>query len=408
MTMNIKLVERLPVEMSGLNRKAHGAQQPRHIERIGEGASTAQRGGHAAQSSRKTLLVMAGGTGGHIFPALAVADVLREQGWRVVWLGNPNGMEAKLVPARGYECAWVEFAAVRGKGILRKLMLPVNLMRACLAARRVIKTVRPDVVLGMGGYITFPGGVMARLAGVPLLVHEQNAVAGLANKVLSHLATRVLTGFPNTLPTGDWVGNPVRAEIAALPVPEERYAARAESEPLHVLVVGGSLGAQALNDAVPKAVTRLLLEQRPVVRHQTGARDLAMVQAAYAASGIDAEVQPFIDDMASALAWADLVVCRSGALTVAELAAAGVASVLIPFPHAVDDHQRVNAEFLVQGHQGQTAGHCVIQRELTIERLAGLLHQPRSVLRDQAVAARALARAESAQTVATICEELAA
>jgi UDP-N-acetylglucosamine--N-acetylmuramyl-(pentapeptide) pyrophosphoryl-undecaprenol N-acetylglucosamine transferase len=357
---------------------------------------------------QKTLLVMAGGTGGHIFPALAVADVLREHGWRVVWLGNPNGMEAKLVPVRGYECAWVEFAAVRGKGTMRKLMLPVNLLRACLAARRVIKTVRPDVVLGMGGYITFPGGVMARLARVPLVVHEQNAVAGLANKVLSHIASRVLTGFPDTLPTGEWVGNPVRAEIADLPAPEERYAARAESEPLHVLVVGGSLGAQALNDAMPKAVARLLVEQRPVVRHQTGERDLALVQAAYASSGIDAEVQPFIDDMASALAWADLVVCRSGALTVAELAAAGVASVLIPFPHAVDDHQRVNAEFLVQGHQGQPAGHCLIQRELTIEQLANLLQQTRAGLREQAIAARALARAEAAQTVATICEELAA
>ena len=359
-------------------------------------------------SLHKTLLVMAGGTGGHIFPALAVADVLRAQGWRVVWLGNPNGMEAKLVPARGYECAWVEFAAVRGKGVMRKLMLPVNLLRACLAARRVIKTVRPDVVLGMGGYITFPGGVMARLAGVPLVVHEQNAVAGLANKVLSHVASRVLTGFPDTLPTGEWVGNPVRAEIAGLPVPEQRYAGRAEGEPLHVLVVGGSLGAQALNDAMPKAVTRMIAGQRPVVRHQTGPRDLAAVQAAYAAAGIDADVQPFIDDMASALAWADLVVCRSGALTVAELAAAGVASVLIPFPHAVDDHQRVNAEFLVRGHQAQPAGRCVIQRELTVDGLAALLLQTRTALCEQAVAARALARAEAAQTVATICEELAA
>ena len=272
----------------------------------------------------------------------------------------------------------------------------------------MIKTVRPDVVLGMGGYITFPGGVMARLAGVPLVVHEQNAVAGLANKVLSHIASRVLTGFPDTLPTGEWVGNPVRAEIAGLPVPEQRYAGRADGEPLHVLVVGGSLGAQALNDAMPKAVTRMLAEQRPSVRHQTGPRDLAAVQAAYAASGIDAEVQAFIDDMAAALAWADLVVCRSGALTVAELAAAGVASVLIPFPHAVDDHQRVNAEFLVRGHQGQAAGCCVIQRELTVDGLAALLLQTRTALCEQAVAARALARAEAAQTVATICEELAA
>ena len=355
-------------------------------------------------TTHKTLLVMAGGTGGHIFPALAVADMLRQQGWRVVWLGNPNGMEARLVPARGYECAWVEFAAVRGKGILRKLMLPLNLLRACLAARQVIKAIRPDVVLGMGGYITFPGGVMARLAGVPLVVHEQNAVAGLANKVLSHIATRVLTGFPQTLPAGEWVGNQVRAEIAGLPAPEQRYAARPENESLHVLVVGGSLGAQALNQAMPEAMKRLVLADRPQVRHQTGARDLESVTEAYAAAGIAADVQPFIDDMADALAWADLVVCRSGALTVAELAAAGVASVLIPFPHAVDDHQRVNAEFLVEGQ----AGHCIIQRELTTEGLAALLCQSRAELCAQAVAARALARAEAAQTVATICEELAA
>ena len=362
-------------------------------------------------TDRKTLLVMAGGTGGHIFPALAVADVLRQQGWRVVWLGNPNGMEAKLVPARGYECAWVEFAAVRGKGVMRKLMLPLNLLRACCAARRVIREVRPDVVLGMGGYITFPGGVMARLAGVPLVVHEQNAVAGLANKVLSHIATRVLTGFPDTLPNGEWVGNPVRAEIANLPVPAQRYAERAErdeSEPLHVLVVGGSLGAQALNTTVPQAVAHLAPAQRPILSHQTGPRDLEAVKAAYAAVDVGADVQPFIDDMASALAWADLVVCRSGALTVAELAAAGVASVLIPFPHAVDDHQRINAEFLVRGHQGQAAGCCVIQKELTIERLAALLQQSRADLRAQAVAARALARAEAAQSVANICKELAA
>ena len=352
----------------------------------------------------KTLLVMAGGTGGHIFPALAVADLLRQRGWRVVWLGNPNGMEAKLVPAQGYECAWVEFGAVRGKGIVRKLMLPVTLLRACLAARRVIKAMRPNVVLGMGGYITFPGGVMARLAGVPLVVHEQNAVAGLANKVLSHIATRVLTGFPDTLPEGEWVGNPVRADIAQLPAPEARFAQRPANAPLHVLVVGGSLGAQALNQNLPSAVAQLAASERPMIRHQTGPKDLVAVQSAYAALDANVDVHAFINDMAAAFAWADLVVCRSGALTVAELAAAGVASVLVPFPHAVDDHQRVNAEFLVRGN----AGHCVIQRELTVENLAQLLRQTREQLLQQAVAARALARPEAAQTVANICEELAA
>lgn len=351
----------------------------------------------------KTLLVMAGGTGGHIFPALAVADVLRQKGWRIVWLGNSNGMEAKLVPAQGYECAWVQFGAVRGKGILRKLLLPVTLLRACLAAHRVIKDVRPDVVLGMGGYITFPGGVMARLAGVPLVVHEQNAVAGLANKALSRVATRVLTGFPDTLPDGQWVGNPVRAEIAALPVPETRFAGRSAHEPLHVLVVGGSLGAQALNQQLPLALAQMPAAARPMLRHQTGPRDLVSVQAAYAAIDASADVQAFINDMAAAFAWADLVVCRAGALTVAELAAAGVASVLVPFPHAVDDHQRVNAEFLVKGH----AGHCMIQGALTPENLAQRLSQSREQLLQQAMAARALARPEAAQTVATICEALA-
>ncbi len=356
---------------------------------------------------QKTLLVMAGGTGGHIFPALAVADVLRQQGWRIVWLGNPNGMEAKLVPSRGYECAWVEFTAVRGKGIARKLMLPVNLLRACLAAHRVIKEVRPDVALGMGGYITFPGGVMARLAGVPLVIHEQNAVAGLANKVLSRIATRVLSGFPETLPDAEWVGNPVRAEIAALATPSVRYEGRA-GQPLNVLVVGGSLGAQALNQQVPQAVAVLDETERPQIRHQTGTRDLESVRAAYTAINVNADVKPFIDDMAAALAWADLVVCRSGALTVAELAAAGVASVMVPFPHAVDDHQRVNAEFLVRGHEGVSAGHCVVQHALTAAGLAQLLRQSRTELTQQAIAARALARPEAAQTVATLCEELAA
>jgi UDP-N-acetylglucosamine--N-acetylmuramyl-(pentapeptide) pyrophosphoryl-undecaprenol N-acetylglucosamine transferase len=356
---------------------------------------------------QKTLLVMAGGTGGHIFPALAVADVLRQQGWRIVWLGNPNGMEAKLVPARGYECAWVAFTAVRGKGMARKLMLPVNLLRACLAARRVIKEVRPDVVMGMGGYITFPGGVMARLSGVPLVIHEQNAVAGLANKVLSRIATRVLSGFPETLPQAEWVGNPVRADIAGLAEPSVRYRER-DGQPLHILVVGGSLGAQALNQQMPQAVAELNDAERPQVRHQTGTRDLESVRAAYTAINVNADVQPFIDDMAAALAWADLVVCRSGALTVAELAAAGVASVMVPFPHAVDDHQRVNAEFLVRGHEGVTAGHCVVQHALTPAGLAQLLRQSRTELTQQATAARALARPEAAQAVATICEELAA
>ena len=222
--------------------------------------------------------------------------------------------------------------------------------------------------------------------------------------MLSHIATRVLTGFPETLPNAIWVGNPVRADIAALADPQQRYGTRAEHEPLHVLIVGGSLGAQALNTALPTAAGQMPVAQRPIIRHQTGPRDQLAVQAAYAAANVDAEVLPFIDDMAAALAWADLVVCRSGALTVAELAAAGVASVLIPFPHAVDDHQRVNAEFLVHGN----AGHCVVQKELSTEQLIAFLRQPRAALEAQGIAARALARAEAAITVADICKELEA
>jgi UDP-N-acetylglucosamine--N-acetylmuramyl-(pentapeptide) pyrophosphoryl-undecaprenol N-acetylglucosamine transferase len=208
----------------------------------------------------KTILVMAGGTGGHIFPGLAVADALREQGWRVVWMGNPDGMEARLVPNReggGYETAWVRFAALRGKGLLRKLLLPFNLLRGFSQALRELGRIRPDVALGMGGFVTFPGGMMAALKGVPLVVHEQNSVAGLANRVLAGVADRVLSGFPGVLGKGVWVGNPVRAEIAVLPAPTLRYGERAQAgEPLHLLVVGGSLGAAALNECMPQEIGR--------------------------------------------------------------------------------------------------------------------------------------------------------
>ena len=358
----------------------------------------------AHNSAHKTLLVMAGGTGGHIFPALAVADILRQQGWRVVWLGNPNGMEAKLVPARGYECAWVQFAAVRGKGLMRKLMLPVNLLRACAAARRVIRQVHPDVVLGMGGYITFPGGVMARLAGVPLVVHEQNAVAGLANKVLSHIATRVLTGFPDTLPNATWVGNPVRVDIATLPEPQERYSARADNEPLHVLVVGGSLGAKALNDTVPQALALIPADQRPQVTHQSGAKQIDALRASYAAAGVEAMLTPFIEDTATAFAQADLVICRAGASTVTELAAVGAAAVYVPFPHAVDDHQTTNARFVVDAG----GGWLLPQSELTPQRLAQLLQTvTRDELLQRAQAAKALEKTEATSRIVAACEELA-
>lgn len=349
----------------------------------------------------KTILIMAGGTGGHIMPGLAVADHLKSLGWRVVWMGNPDGMEARLVPARGYEMAWVKFAALRGKGILRKLLLPLNLLRAFAQARREIKRIQPNVVLGLGGYITFPGGMMAVASGVPLVLHEQNSVAGLANRVLAMVADRVLTGFPDVLRKGNWVGNPVRPEIAALPPPAERYPHR--DGPLNVLVVGGSLGAAILNETVPQALAKITEDDRPQVVHQAGEKHIQALAGSYARSGVRANLVAFIEDMAGAYEWADLVICRAGALTVAELAAAGVASVLVPFPSAVDDHQTGNARFLA------SAGAAVLlpQSNLTPEGLAELRHLSRTQLLQMAEKARSLARLDATEVVAQACIDIA-
>ncbi|MEW5781155.1 MAG: undecaprenyldiphospho-muramoylpentapeptide beta-N-acetylglucosaminyltransferase [Pseudomonadota bacterium] len=348
----------------------------------------------------KTIVIMAGGTGGHIMPGLAVADRLRDAGWKVVWMGNPDGMEAKLVPPRHYEMAWVKFSALRGKGLKRQLLLPFNLLTAFWQAWRAFGKIRPDVVLGMGGFISFPGGMMASLRGIPLVLHEQNSIPGLANKVLAHVADRVLTGFPDTFRKGRWVGNPVRPEIAALPPPAERYGAR--SGRLQVLVLGGSLGAAALNETVPKALALLPEDERPEVVHQSGEKHLDALRAAYAAAGVHAHTVAFIADMAGAYEWADLVICRAGAATIAELAAAGVASILVPFPHAVDDHQTANARFLAQ------AGAAILlpQSELTPERLALIRALKRPQLIEMAEKARALAMPEATAAVAATCEEV--
>lgn len=350
-----------------------------------------------------TLMVMAGGTGGHIYPGLAVADALRDRGWKVVWMGNPEGMEARIVPASGYEVAWVRFAALRGKGLLRKLLLPLNLLRGFAQAFGQIRRVKPDVVLGMGGYVTFPGGMMASLLGRPVVVHEQNSVAGLANKVLAGVADRVVTGFPDVLKKGEWLGNPVRADITAVAPPAERFAGR--SGPLRVLVVGGSLGAAALNETVPQALALIDPAERPQVTHQAGTKQIDALRAGYQAAHVDGELLPFIDDMADRYADADLVICRAGALTVAELAAAGVASVLVPYPHAVDDHQTGNARFLAE------AGGAVLmpQTELTPQRLAALLQQMnRGRLLAMAVKARECAKPDATARVADVCAGLAA
>ena len=351
----------------------------------------------------RSILIMAGGTGGHIFPALAVADCLRAMGWQITWMGAHGSMEAELVPRHGYQMAWVRFAGLRGKGLLRKLLLPLNLLVALWQSAVVLLRQRPDVVLGMGGYITFPGGVMAALLRRPLLIHEQNSIAGLSNKVLARLAARVLSGFPQVLPGAEWCGNPVRNSIAELPEPQLRCAAR--SGALNVLVVGGSLGAKAINECIPQALALLPEAARPRVVHQTGRQHFEAVQTAYQQAGVAAEIKPFLEDMAHYYAWADVVICRAGALTIAELAAAGVASILVPFPFAVDDHQTGNARFLSE----RGAAILLPQSELTPRHLADLLQDmTRARALVMAQAARAAAQPAAAQRVAEVCMELAA
>ncbi|WOP15054.1 undecaprenyldiphospho-muramoylpentapeptide beta-N-acetylglucosaminyltransferase [Ottowia sp. SB7-C50] len=356
--------------------------------------------------SGKCALVMAGGTGGHIFPGLAVADALRERGWRVHWLGAPGSMESQLVPPRGHAFEAVEFGGVRGKGLTTLALLPLRLLKAFGQSIGVIRRVRPDVLVAFGGYITFPGGLMGVALNKPLVLHEQNSIAGLANKVLSGVADRVLTAFPGVLPKArkvEWVGNPLRAAFTQYPEPAARFAGR--SGPLKVLVVGGSLGAQALNDVVPKALALIAPGQRPHVMHQSGARQIDALRANYQAAGVQAELVPFIDDMARAYADADLVICRAGATTVTEIAAIGAAALFVPFPHAVDDHQTTNARFLVD----QGAGWLIQQRDLTPEGLAELLQNTeRPALVQRAQKAKSMQKIHAVEAVVSACEELVA
>ncbi|MDP3135224.1 MAG: undecaprenyldiphospho-muramoylpentapeptide beta-N-acetylglucosaminyltransferase [Burkholderiaceae bacterium] len=350
----------------------------------------------------KCALVMAGGTGGHIFPGLAVAEALRERGWRVHWLGGPGSMESDLVPPRGFAFETIDFSGVRGKGPLALLVLPWRLLRAFAQSIAVVRRVKPDVVLGLGGYIAFPGGLMSVLLGRPLVLHEQNSVAGMVNKVLAGVADRVFTAFPDVLRRARWVGNPLRAAFLQQQGPVERFKGR--TGPLRLLVVGGSLGAKALNDIVPQALARLTEAQRPQVIHQSGARQIDELRANYAAAGVAAELTPFIDDTAAAFAQADLIVCRAGASTVTEIAAIGAAALFVPFPYAVDDHQTRNAEFLV----GQGGGWLVQQKDLSPESLAALLAgMDRATLLQRALRARALRKTEATTDIVAACEELA-
>jgi len=349
-----------------------------------------------------TILIMAGGTGGHVFPGLAVADEMRGRGWTVVWMGARGGLEARLVPERGYAVEWIRAAALRGKGLAAKLLLPLNLLIGFWQSARAIFRVRPDVVLGMGGYVAFPGGMMASLLARPLAVHEQNAIAGLANRVLAGVADKAMAAFPGALKNAEWTGNPVRADITMIAEPVARYAQR--SGPLRLLVVGGSLGAQALNDVVPRALALMAPADRPQVVHQSGEKNLEFLKKAYEKENLQAELLAFIDDMARRYAEADLVICRAGAMTVSELAAGGIASVLVPFPYAVDDHQTANARFLAD----QGAAVLLAQSEIAPEKLAALLHSlDRKKLLEMASKARALGKPEAARIVADRCVALA-
>lgn len=354
----------------------------------------------------RIALVMAGGTGGHIFPGLAVAEALRDRGWRVHWLGSPGSaghpsMESQLVPPRGFAFESIAFSGVRGKGLATLAFLPLRLLKAFWQSVRVIRRVKPDVVVGFGGYIAFPAGMMSVLMGKPLVLHEQNSVAGMVNKVLARVADRVFTAFPKVLKNAEWVGNPLRAAFKAQPDPATRFAGR--TGPLRLLVVGGSLGARALNTLVPQALALIPTAQRPLVTHQGGTSQIDELRANYLTAGVDATLIPFIEDTASAFADADLIICRAGASTVTEIAAVGAAALFVPFPAAVDDHQTTNARFLVE----QGAGWLQQQRDLTPASLASLLQKTeRLALVNAAVQAKKMQKTEATAHVVAACEEL--
>ncbi len=344
---------------------------------------------------------MAGGTGGHIFPGLAVAEKLRENGWEVTWMGAPNSMEEKLVVPKGFRFRQVDFSGVRGKGIKTLLGLPFKIMRALSQSKSIISEVNPSVVIGFGGYISFPGGFMSKVSGTKLVLHEQNSVAGMSNKLLSKIADKIFLAYPNALEKGEWIGNPLRQEFLKEDNPDVRFSNRKGS--LKLLVVGGSLGAVALNAVVPKALALIEEENRPLVIHQSGEKQIGKLTKNYEESGVKAELTPFIDNTAKAFADADIIVCRAGASTVTEIASIGAAAVFVPFPHAVDDHQTFNAKFLVDNG----GGILIQEKELTPENLAEIIRGiSREKLLELANKAYEKRKTEAVNLMVSYCEKI--
>lgn len=352
---------------------------------------------------RGNVLIMAGGTGGHVFPALACAREFQARGYSVHWLGTPRGIENELVPQAGLPLHLINVSGLRGKSKLSLLKAPFQLLRSLLQARRIVRELQPVCVLGMGGYVTGPGGLAARMAGVPLVIHEQNAVAGTANRLLSRIATRICEAFPNTFSASDkrrTTGNPVREELF-LETPREPLVGRTPK----LLVLGGSLGAEPLNKLLPAALGKIPAEVRPQVFHQAGKQHAEITAERYRDAAVEAEVAPFIKDMARAYGWADLVVCRAGALTVSELAAAGLPSFLVPLPHAIDDHQSRNAEYLAkEGAAVLLAQHATDADTLAAQLTEVLMHLEK--LNAMGATARRLAKPDATRTVVDICQEV--
>jgi len=356
---------------------------------------------------RKPILITAGGTGGHVYPGLAVAKALQDQDIPVVWMGTEKGLEARVIPEAGIHMVYLSVSGLRGKGITSLLKAPFELVKALFQSFLIMRKVKPAAVLGMGGFVAGPGGLVAAIMGIPVVIHEQNAIPGLTNKLLSKVSKKVLEGFPGTfsnLKNAIGIGNPVRQDIAALDIPLRRLGDRWGR--VRLLIFGGSLGAQALNEVVPMALGEITMDKRPQVHHQAGKNKDKVTRKLYEKMGVEAEVTPFIEDMAEAYEWADLVICRSGALTIAELAAAGLASILVPYPYAVDDHQTANAHYL----SDNGAAVLMVQDDMTKESLSELLEEicsDRDKLIEMSFNARALAKPQATAEVASICAELA-